>query len=193
MKEKFFKRKEKNNAIRTEIVIDEDGVIQSESKRFSKEREPDFIKLYVDDIGKILGLTDSERKTIIQLAIGMGYNGVIPLYGPIKQYMMRQLGINNVSLFDRRIKSLKDENILLPVKDPHTGKLCRGLYVINPNLIAKGTWDDIKKMRLILEYTGEGRFMTTQVITNEQIFTSSLLKIDDVDDFTTREKEFEKK
>ena len=174
MGKKFFKSKEVNKVVSSEVVVDSDtGEIKVETKKHKKDKEPEFVKLYLDDIGKILGLTDCERKAVIQMTCSMAYNGIIPLFGPMKEYIMAQLGINNVSLFDRRIKALKDEGILLPVVSPKSGKVMRGMYCMNPNYIAKGAWEDIKKMRLTLEYSGEGRYMTTEIVTNDTIITST--------------------
>ena len=36
----------------------------TEYKKHKKDKEPEFVKLYLDDIGKILGLTDCERKAV---------------------------------------------------------------------------------------------------------------------------------
>ncbi|MCQ2273129.1 MAG: replication/maintenance protein RepL [Bacteroidales bacterium] len=174
----FKKRKnKKDNIVSSQLVIDsQTGEILTETIKHQKEIEPDFVKVYVDDVGKILGLTDCERRAVIQMACSMGYNGIIPLYGPMKTYMMKQLGINNVSLFDRRIKTLKDEGFLLPVVNPETGRPTRGMYCMNPNYFAKGTWDNIKKMRLTLEYSGEGRFMTTEIVTNDDVTVTNKRK-----------------
>lgn len=182
-----MKEKKIKNLSSSAIIADyETGEVKVETKNFKPDAEPRYFKMYIDDIGKILDLTDCERKAILQLSCSMGYNGIIPLLGPMKQIIMKQLGINNVSLFDRRIKALKDEGLLLPVINPHTKKIARGVYQINPLYVAKGSWSDIKKLRLIVEYTGAGRYVATELETNQnELIKADPVQIDSFEDDTT--------
>lgn len=164
------------------VINHQTGEIEIESKQYKVEKEPTFVKMYVDDIGKVLNLTDKQRQMVMRMACMMGYDGIIPLTGPLKTAMMEQLGIKSKSLFDRRIKALKDDEILLPVVNPYTGKVSRGLYCINPKYFAKGSWKDIKKLRLSIEYTTDSRRMITETNMQDGSSITQELTLDKFDE-----------
>jgi hypothetical protein len=80
---------------------------------------------------------------------------------------MQSLNITEERTFERLIKSLKDKGILVPLtkigKDGQT-KVHRGFYLINPELVAKGQWVDIQRLRLAIDYTDGKRSISTEIV-----------------------------
>lgn len=148
----------------TERVIDADGVILEErsSKTRAVEKEPDFIKLYLQDITQMLGLAPAFQKVFISLAKHMGYTNMVVLIKAVKEQIALELGLS-LNTVDAAIKTLKNNGLLLKYKDAN-GEEKKSCWIVNPNIAAKGKWDDIRCLRLQIDYTLEGK--SVKVITN---------------------------
>lgn len=121
-----------------------------ESKTSSKEVEPNFVKLYLDDIGRLHGLPPYVSKLLHALAKSMGYKNVVPMYKPIKEMICADIGIAMESL-NKAVVILTKEGILIPVGNG------RGLYMMDPHLFGRGRWEDIKSLRLSIDYSSDGK------------------------------------
>jgi len=160
MQEKRIKTGRKKNVVQTTthttVDLSTGEVIKNhESKTTSKEVEPNFVKLYLDDIGRLHGLPPYVSKLLHALAKSMGYKNVVPMYKPIKEMICKDIGIAMESL-NKAVVILSKEGILIPVG---TG---RGLYMMDPNLFGRGKWEDIKSLRLSIDYSnGKRRILGT--------------------------------
>ena len=112
------------------------------------DREPPHVKIYIEDIARINALPPSAANVLNLLVQNMGYNNMIPMLKPFKEVICKQLDIKTNTL-DKIIKELKDKEILFP--------FARGLYILDPNLFAKGKWEDIRNLRLTISYDEKGR------------------------------------
>lgn len=160
--------KEKKKIIRneTELIIADrmTGEIMSSQKTTTHavEKEPDFIKLYLQDVGVLMGLSPSDQKVFISLAKHMSYNNLVVLIKPIKEQMCKELNLS-LNTINKTIDNLKNAQLLLKFQDEE-GNEKRSCWRVNPYLAAKGTWNDIRAIRLQLDYSSEGR--KVRVITN---------------------------
>ncbi len=62
--------------------IDENGEVQRSATvtTITKlPKEPDYIKLYIDDIGHLLGLQEGHRSILLYIAASVGYDGFVTL------------------------------------------------------------------------------------------------------------------
>ena len=55
-----------------------------------------------------------------------------------------------MNTLNKQIDNLRKANILLPIPNK------RGCYLVDPNLFARGSWNDIKQLRLIIDYNIDG-------------------------------------
>lgn len=131
------------------INTDENGVqINSVQQNVSSfEKEPAYVKVYLEDIGRLNGLNPSEQKLINELVFNMGYNNVVPSYKPIKQAIASKLGVS-YNTVNEAIKSLHKKGILI--------RKARGFYIMDPNIFGRGSWKDVKKIRMTIEYDENG-------------------------------------
>jgi hypothetical protein len=145
---KKMKKKVSRSEVTTEVDRDT-GEIGREVKTdtFLIDREPDFVKLYVQDIAKLNDVVGQENNVLLEFIRYMGYNNIIPAYKPIKQMIARKL---NVSLHtvEKSIKKFKKKGLFISVS--------RGIYMADPELFGKGKWSDIKNLRLVIEYKPDG-------------------------------------
>lgn len=99
--------------------------------------------MYVDDITRINDLPIGLSPILLELVKQMGYNNIIPAYKPIKLMVCKRLGIS-LNYLDKSIQKLDKKGILI--------RLHKGIYMADPNLFARGKWEDIKNLRLVIEY-----------------------------------------
>lgn len=117
------------------------------TQTFGIEKEPPYIKMYVDDITRLKDLPPGMSKILMELIKSMGYNNVIPTYKPIKQMICARLGIR-MDYLNKAISTFHKKGLLI--------RLHRGIYVADPELFARGKWEDIKNLRLVVEYAEDG-------------------------------------
>ena len=126
------------------------------------EQEPPYVKIYLDDIGKLQGLNNSEQKILNELVFNMGYKNVVPSYKPVKEMIASKLDIK-YNTVDKAIKQLHSKGILI--------RKARGFYIMDPNLFGRGKWQDIKKIRMTIDYNQDGtKTINTEVSKQLGIF-----------------------
>lgn len=134
----------------TEEILDgESGEIVRRKRITSTlvEKEPPHVKIYLEDIAKINDLPPAAAKVLNILVQNMGYNNMVPMLKPFKEVICRSLDIK-MNTLEKVIAVLKEKHIL------HT--FSRGLYILDPYLFAKGRWENIQNLRLIIEYDKDG-------------------------------------
>lgn len=133
----------------TKQIINEDGeILETEIiNTFRVDKEPDFIKMYISDINRLNDLPKGMDVILMALLKTMGYNNVIPVYMPIKKMITKELNIS-VAYLNKSIEAFYKKGIFI--------RLARGIYMADPELFAKGSWNDIKKLRLVIDYQKDG-------------------------------------
>ncbi len=115
-------------------------------------REPAYVKMYIDDIGKLLELTSGCRSLLYCLIKKMDYEGVITLTKSSRDRLAEQIGVKETAIRNQ-ITQLCHKGILR--------RIGTGEYEANPNLFARGDWSDIYKRRksfkLTISYENEIR------------------------------------
>jgi hypothetical protein len=142
------------NIITTDV---ETGEISKETKTQVGmfEAEPPYVKLYISDIIKLNGLPSYANDVLLHLVKNMGYNNIVPMYKPIKMMICNELGIK-LSTMNKAIQELHDKNILI--------RSHRGLYILDPLIFGRGSWKDIKDIRMTIEYNSDGkRIISTSI------------------------------
>ncbi len=142
----------KRKISKTEItkIIDQNGEIiidNVKSQSFLIDREPDYVKLYIDDIARLKDIPSGMSKILFEIIKGINYNGIVMAYKPIKQIMCNNMGIS-MNYLNKCIDTFHKQGILI--------RYARGVYIADPNLFAKGSWNNIKNLRLIIEYHNDG-------------------------------------
>lgn len=136
----------------TQTMTDTDGEVYKEvkSQTIQVEREPDYVKLYISDILRLQDIPKSGNEILLAMLKRMTYNNDIALYAPVKREIANELGVKEVTI-SKAIELFTERSILLR-KD-------RGLYIINPYFFGRGKWEEIRKIRLQILYTKEGRMI----------------------------------
>ncbi|MCK9437871.1 MAG: hypothetical protein EOL88_11585 [Bacteroidia bacterium] len=140
-------RKKNNTLYESEIrKIKEDGSEEVFSRRalVRVEQEPDFIKIYtrmvcvLKDVGKCSGLLGELLKRMNYASEGQK----IVLNPEEAKEIYMSAGISRMGYY-RQIKELIDSGIIMPLKEG----CYTGTFFVNPNIIGKGAWNDVKEIR----------------------------------------------
>ena len=132
--------------------------MQISSTSMQIDREPEYVKLYMQDIGRFKDLSGKTNEILLEFIKSMGYNNVIPVYKPIKLMIARKLDIS-IHTVDSAVKEFKKKGLFISV--------ARGIYIADPKLFAKGKWSDIKSLRLVIDYNKDGTKSLSSNITEE--------------------------
>ncbi|MBY5949307.1 hypothetical protein [Photobacterium rosenbergii] len=144
----------------TTEVADIDGVLKEREVKHqtvSVTQEPPFVKLYLHDLGHIVGLSPGPQRLLIELAKYMTWSGQIALTKIMREQIADTLNITYKSVNNYLTKlTEKPKGAEFPI----LVRMGQGTYMINPNYIAKGEWRDVvakkEKFRLIIEYGVDG-------------------------------------
>jgi len=146
-------------------TIEGEVLKQSATEIAMFEKEPPYVKLYLEDIGRLNGLNASEQKVVNELVLNMGYNNVVPSYRPVKEMIAAKLQMQYNTL-DKAIKELHRKGILI--------RKARGFYVMDPNIFGRGNWKDVKKIRMTIEYGEDGtKRINTEISKQLGLFDSN--------------------
>ncbi len=141
------------NEIKREINFTTGEIKTEENTNVIKlPREPAYVKMYIDDIAKLLELTNGCRSLLYCLIKKMDYEGVITLTKSSRDRLAEQVGVKETAIRNQ-ITQLCQKGILR--------RIGTGEYEANPNLFARGDWSDIYKRRksfkLTINYENETR------------------------------------
>lgn len=125
-------------------------VSQTTTQTYLADKEPDYVKLYITDIMKLSNIPKSCNTVLMALLRQATYDNEIVLIKSIREKICKDLGIAD-STFRKALDEFIQKGILT--------KKMKGVYVANPFLFARGSWESIKKIRLLVEYNQHGRFL----------------------------------
>jgi len=109
------------------------------SQTIKLPKEPPFIKLYLEDLVKLNNLPKSNSSVLYELIKLVNYNGEINLSPFSKERIIKKLKIKNPKSLDNSIQQLVKTDIMK--------RIGRGSFLLNPSLFAKGSWNDIRRLR----------------------------------------------
>ena len=132
----------------TTSIIDDDGVhLKSEyTKKVVVPKEPQYIKLYLQDVMYLKDLPKWSNQILYCLLKIMNYENKIFLNAELKKEIAEQLNIKAQTINDA-ITSFTKSKILI--------RFGSSSYIANPMLFGKGEWLGIRKIRLTVEYDFE--------------------------------------
>lgn len=101
--------------------------------------EPAYVKLYIDDLGKLLELQSGHRDILLYVAANVAYDGLVSMTAMRKSRIAATLKCS-VRSIDNAITEFVKRGIL--------SRVGRAEYELNPGLFAKGSWKEIRERRL---------------------------------------------
>jgi len=130
---------------KTEVDYETGEVVKlTNSRVISLPQEPPYVKMYIEDLGKLLDVPPGPRMVLYHLAKRIDYDGFISLTPTSRERVAIACEIN-VRTMNNYLTHLSKSGIL-----KHIG---RGEYEMSPHLFAKGDWKDISRRRTNFEMT----------------------------------------
>lgn len=132
------KRKTVYSEVRT--TLDEQGSVveQQKTQVIQFPSEPPFIKIYISDLTRILGLPLGVQSLLTALISKMDYENVITLTSRKKQEIAAKVNIK-IQTFDNYLLKMVESGILR--------RIGRGEYQANPEYFSRGEWSEIYRRR----------------------------------------------
>lgn len=128
------------------------------------EGEGNFIKLYIEDLGKLHKLQHKTMMVLFELIKGMDYNNEISVSIGKKKDICRYLDIYNLINGEKKLATnVIDQHITKLVKERFLYRKDKGMYIVNARLFGKGKWQDIKAIRMRVEYAELERKIETEI------------------------------
>ena len=126
--------------IESRTVISEHGEVLTEENIFTTkfQSEPDYVKLYLDDIGMLNDLPKKANTIMLQLAKRMNYDGVVFVTTSVKKIISKECGCTEQHIAN---------SINMLIRKGIIRRSCRSEYLFNPIYFGKGGWAEICKRR----------------------------------------------
>lgn len=114
-------------------------------------REPPYVKMYVDDLSRIVGLSSGCQSVLYELVTRIDYDGIVTITKGTRVRIGERAGLKETTVRNR-VSDLVEAGIMKIVG------YCE--YEMNPDLFAKGEWQDVYKRRqafkLEVNYSADG-------------------------------------
>lgn len=145
------KRKFQKQITRDTVIDKSTGEILSEvateQQIVQRGGEPKYVKFYIDDLILINNLPTKSSAVLWELVRNTTYENKIILNGSIKKDICEKLNIKMPTL-NNTLSSFVKKEILY--------RLDTGVYMPNPYLFARGKWEDIHELRMVVKYKQNG-------------------------------------
>lgn len=126
-----------------ERTVDQDGVCIDEKTKIINlrpfEQEPEYIKLYIEDLGRLNSLTPACTEILLYVAANVDYDGFVSL----TTHRLARISLT-CGCAPKTIRNAISEF----VKSGLLLRVGRAEYELNPSFFAKGKWRKIRERRL---------------------------------------------
>jgi hypothetical protein len=143
------------------IIYETGEIIQQKTTQIIPVgNEPNYYKVYLQDLANLQGLNPTERQVLEVLSSNMSFDNIIVVIKPIKEKLSKITG-KSYETIRSSIQGLVNKGILIREE--------RACYRVNPRYIAKGKWQDIKALRLVIDYNERGREISVESVNSHSI------------------------
>jgi hypothetical protein len=159
-------RKLTSSEVENIIQTNENGEIINETTTIKTnlklvEKEPAYIKLYLDDLTLLKQLSKMENLILHEIFKITQYNtNIVILNKFYRENICNSLDIKDQTVRNAISKFAKLDLLL---------KEATGVYRLNPFYFATGDWASIKGLRMTIEYTQQGRRVQINSINDSEV------------------------
>ena len=134
-----------------EHVVTQEGEVISSKTVYKAQDEPDFVKLYIDCVFTVKGVKKGFNPIFVAFLEYMSYSDANNEYGgqlifvnkAMKTAIAKKVGLSLVSV---------NNAITDFVKKGLFKRIDVGTYQVNPNIVGRGKWSDIKNIRATFDF-----------------------------------------
>lgn len=143
--------------IKTEIDHETGEVLTTSNSVVTREKSrPKFIQLYVENLNVVWNLSAKAKSALIVLLNNLDYDNKIRIDANQKKIMQVYLDISRYTVANA-IKELEEAKLIMAIntkalKEKYSKEfgmplVGRDWYLINPNVVGKGSFNEIKRLR----------------------------------------------
>lgn len=140
-----------DKTVYTEVVTSAEGSVISSKTVYKTQKEPDFVKLYIDCVFTVKGVKKGFNPIFVAFLEYMSYSDSSSPYGgqviyvnkAMKAAIAKKVGLSIVSV-NNAITDFVKKGIFKRVDV--------GTYQVNPNIVGRGQWADIKNIRATFDF-----------------------------------------
>ena len=166
-----------------EHVVTQDGEVISSKTIYKAQDEPDFVKLYIDCVFTVKGVKKGFNPIFVAFLEYMSYSDTNNEHGgqlifvnkAMKAAIAKKVGLSLVSV---------NNAITDFVKKGLFKRVDVGTYQVNPNIVGRGKWSDIKNIRATFDF-GNKDIVADIVRTEEENMTENQQRLADEYEQTT--------
>ena len=144
------KKKVTFQKVETIMTVDGEIIENTTNTTAVMEKEPDYIKLYLADIMRLSDIPKSGNALLMSLLRKSNYQNEIVIVKSIREEICEELNLADVT-FRKALDQFIAKGILT--------KKNKNVFIANPFLFGKGSWQNIKNIRLTVNYNSKGRFL----------------------------------
>jgi len=135
--------------------------------------EPSYIKLYTDDLSHLFGLSLSASNVLLCLASMADYTGEVVVTKGVKERIATRIGAKitktnkpSLSAVNNALTDMIKAGVISRVGDAGSG-----IYMLNPNLFARGKWQSIyeqrKSFKMTITYKDNNKGGKREIVTEQ--------------------------
>ena len=139
-----------NQSVETQVLTESGEIVSKRAnKTMSWGDEPNYIKLYLQDIMYMVDLPKQYAALVASLLKRVSYAGdedgmCVILVPRIRKAICKEIGWKNVQTLNNALQKLIAGKIIYRVD--------KSVFRFNPYLFGKGDWQDISRLRLEIDY-----------------------------------------
>lgn len=167
----------KDKKVFEEHVITQDGEVVSSKEVYKTQDEPDFVKLYIDCVFTVKGVKKGFNPIFVAFLEHMSYSDSYNEYGgqliyvnkAMKTSIAKKVGLSLVSV---------NNAITDFVKKGLFKRVDVATYQVNPNIVGRGKWADIKNIRANFDFRNK-EIVADIVKVEEEDMTENQQRLED--------------
>jgi hypothetical protein len=116
-------------------------------------QEPNFVKLYIEDLCTVKGLSSTQYKMFNFMLENMNWDNIVASGPNTKDKFLTENNLINQT-FNNNISRLIQSGLI--------ERMGRGEFLINKKYAVKVEWSKVQKIRWVTEYTKKGKKQTVE-------------------------------
>lgn len=154
-----------DKAVYREAIVTPEGEVESFKTVYRTQSEPDFIKLYIDCLFTVKGIRKGINPIFLAFLEHMSYADSNGLYGGQVIYVNKAMKMNIAKKLNLGIDSI-NKGLSELTKHGVFKRIDVGTYQVNPNIVGKGEWKDIKNIRANFDFASKE--VVAEIVRNEE-------------------------
>lgn len=123
-------------------------------------KEPQFIKIYLSHLLMLTDIPKGLNGILFELIKGMNYKNEVVWNAGIKDRICQELNCSESNV-RKALTEFKKKKILI--------EQGRGIFLVNPYVFGRGTWENVHQLRLTVDLTPTRQIVSGEVISDETL------------------------